>query len=73
VSQCDGKDSIIRRLWHTKERRAIKKIDTIMPLLEGTRAWHLCVYDLNHKLTIYAIDLTPIAIVHFPKAIFISF
>jgi len=44
-----------------------------MPLLEGTRAWHLCVYDLNHKLTIHAIDLTPIAILYFPKAIFLTF
>jgi hypothetical protein len=44
-----------------------------MTLLEGTRAWHLCVYDLNHKSTIHAIDLTPIAIVYFPKAISLSF
>jgi hypothetical protein len=44
-----------------------------MTLLEGTRAWYLCVYDLNHKLTIHAIDLTPIVVVYFPKAIFLSF
>ena len=44
-----------------------------MTLLEGTRAWRLCVYDLNHKLTIHSIDLTPIVVVYFPKATSLSF
>jgi len=44
-----------------------------MTQLEGTRAWLLCVYVLSHRSTIHAIDLTPIAIVYFPKAIFLSF
>jgi hypothetical protein len=70
VSQCEGKDSIIR---HTKDCRAIKKIDTITTLLEAARARNLCVYDLNHKSTIHAIDLTAIAVVCFPTDIFLSF
>jgi hypothetical protein len=40
---------------------------------EGTRAWLLCVYDLNHKSTIHAIDLTHIEYYNSLKLCFFPF